>query len=93
MIKAVLYGRYSSHAQNDASIEQQFQECRKYAKDNDIQIVAEYADRHLSGTTDKRPEFQRMIRDSAKGHFQLVICWKVDRLPGTAMMQPSIKCG
>lgn len=79
MIKAVLYGRYSSHAQNDASIEQQFQECRKYAKDNDIQIVDEYADRHLSGTSDKRPEFQRMIRDSAKGHFQLVICWKVDR--------------
>ena len=38
MIKAVLYGRYSSHAQNDASIEQQFQECRKYAKDNDIQL-------------------------------------------------------
>lgn len=79
MLKAVLYGRYSSHAQNDASIEQQFQECRKFAKDNDIQIVAEYADRHLSGTTDKRPEFQRMIRDSAKGHFQIVICWKVDR--------------
>lgn len=79
MLKAVLYGRYSSHSQNDASIEQQFADCRRFAKDNDIQIVGEYADRHLSGTSDKRPEFQRMIKDSAKGHFQAVICWKVDR--------------
>ena len=31
--KAVLYGRYSSHSQKDASIEQQFRECREYAKD------------------------------------------------------------
>lgn len=79
MLKAVLYGRYSSHSQNDASIEQQFADCRRFARDNDIQIVGEYADRHLSGTSDKRPEFQRMIKDSAKGHFQAVICWKVDR--------------
>ncbi len=76
---AVLYGRYSSHGQKDASIEQQFAENRAYATREGIIIVDEYADRHLSGTSDKRPAFQRMIRDANKGHFQLVICWKVDR--------------
>ena len=64
--RAAIYGRYSSHNQKDTSIEQQFLDIRKYCKDNDIRLVAEYADRAISGTTDDRPEFQRMIRDSAK---------------------------
>ena len=77
--KAVLYGRYSSHSQKDASIEQQFRECREYAKRKGIQIIGEYADHALSGQTDQRPEFQRMIRDAKRGRFQYVITWKVDR--------------
>jgi hypothetical protein len=59
MIPGVLYGRYSSHAQNDASIEQQFKDCREYCERNDIRVIAEYADRALTGTNDNRPEFQR----------------------------------
>lgn len=76
---AVIYARYSSHSQNDASIEQQVEECEAYARMNNLQVVKTYADRHLTGTNDKRPEFQRMLRDSEKGHWQYVITWKVDR--------------
>jgi DNA invertase Pin-like site-specific DNA recombinase len=79
MTLGVLYGRYSSHGQNDASIEQQFDECRKYCEQNDIQIVAEYSDRAKTGTNDNRKDFQRMIRDSAKQAWQIVVVWKVDR--------------
>ncbi len=78
-MKAYIYARYSDHTQKDTSIEQQFREIREYAERNNIQIIGEYADRAISGTTDKRPEFQRMIRDTAKGHVQIVIVWKVDR--------------
>jgi DNA invertase Pin-like site-specific DNA recombinase len=78
-MRAVLYGRFSSHNQKDASIEQQFRDCREYCEKNDIKIIGEYADRALSGKTDKRPEFQRMIKDAAKGRFQIIVCWKVDR--------------
>lgn len=77
--RAAIYGRYSSHNQKDTSIEQQFLEIRQYCKQNGIHIVAEYADRAMSGTTDQRPQFQQMIRDSAKGKFNFVVCWKVDR--------------
>lgn len=77
--RAAIYGRYSSHNQKDTSIEQQFLEIRQYCKQNGIHIVAEYADRAMSGTTDQRPQFQQMIRDSAKGKFNLLVCWKVDR--------------
>ncbi|MDR0851679.1 MAG: recombinase family protein [Clostridiales Family XIII bacterium] len=79
MIYGVFYGRYSSHAQNDASIEQQLKECREYCEQKDITLIGEYADRAMTGTNDNRPEFQRMIKDSAKGYFQAVVCWKVDR--------------
>ena len=56
---AAIYARYSSHAQNDASIEQQVDECRAYASAHDLRVVAVYADRALSGRSDRRPRRQR----------------------------------
>lgn len=44
-----------------------------------MQVVGEYCDHALSGTSDKRPEFLKMIRDSAKGHWQRVLVYKIDR--------------
>jgi DNA invertase Pin-like site-specific DNA recombinase len=78
-MRGVLYGRYSSHNQKDASIEQQFRDCREFCEKNGMKIIGEYADRAITGKTDKRPEFQRMIKDASKGRFQLIVCWKVDR--------------
>lgn len=76
---ACIYARYSSTNQNDFSIEQQVQAIRQYAKAHGITIAAVYADRAISGTTDARPEFQRMIRDASKGAWQAVLVWKLDR--------------
>ena len=39
----------------------------------------EYIDRAISGKTDNRPSFQRMIKDSEKGHFDAVIMYTLDR--------------
>lgn len=79
LVKGVIYARYSSSGQREESIEGQLRDCRAYAERYGILVVGEYCDRALSGTSDKRPEFQRMIRDSAKGQFSVVICWKNDR--------------
>lgn len=35
--------------------------------------------RTVSGTTDNRPDFQKMIKDSHRKLFDLVIVWKLDR--------------
>lgn len=75
----VIYARYSSSGQRDESIEGQLRECYAFAEKYGVTIVGEYCDRALTGTSDKRPEFQRMVRDSAKGQFSVVICWKNDR--------------
>ena len=76
----VLYGRYSSHSQKDISIEQQFEKGYGLAQEYGIRIVDTYADRAVSGRTDKRKEFQRMMRDAAKGKFRYVIAWKSNRM-------------
>ena len=78
-MKGIIYARYSSDSQREESIEGQLRECKAFAKKNDITILSTYIDRALSAKTDNRPDFQRMIKDSAKGLFDVVIVWKLDR--------------
>ena len=63
-MNAVIYARYSSSNQTEASIEGQMRECNEYAKKNGINIVGTYIDRARSATTDNRPDFKKMIKDS-----------------------------
>ena len=76
---AVIYARFSSHAQNEQSIEGQLAECRAFAERSGLQVRHEYIDRALTGTTDKRPEFLQMIEDSKRKGFQYVIVYQLDR--------------
>lgn len=78
-MNGVIYARYSSHNQREESIEGQVRKCRAFAERHDINIIGEYIDRALSGKTDKRENFQRMIRDSEKGKFQAIIMYTMDR--------------
>ena len=77
--RAVIYARYSSHNQRDVSIDQQVKACRKFADRQDIEIVNIYDDRATTGTNDRRPGFQQMIKDAAKGHWDYVIVYTLDR--------------
>ncbi len=78
-MRAVIYARFSSEKQNEASIEGQLRECLDYAKYNGIEVIGEYIDRAVSAKTDNRPDFQRMIKDSYKNAFDTVLVWKLDR--------------
>ena len=78
-MRGVIYARYSSDNQREESIEGQIRENTAYAQKNGIDIVGTYIDRAYSAKTDNRPEFQRMINDSAKKKFDVVIVWKLDR--------------
>ena len=78
-MKAVIYARYSSDNQREESIEGQLRDCMQYAEYNDIQVVGTYIDRAMSAKTDNRPNFQQMIKDSAKRLFDVIIVWKLDR--------------
>ena len=79
MKKAVIYARYSSHSQRDESIDAQLRECHNYAARNDYLIVEEYCDRALTGKTDNRAAFQKMIKDAKNNKFNYVLVYKLDR--------------
>ncbi len=79
MQNAVIYARYSSDKQRDASIEDQIRECTEYAQANSLTVIKTYADRALSGTTDESAQFQLMIKDAAKKQFTQVLIYKTDR--------------
>ena len=76
---AVVYARYSSHSQGEQSIEGQLSEAHKYAAAHGYTIVHEYVDRAKSGRSDNREEFQKMLKDTVKRQFDVIILWKVDR--------------
>jgi len=78
-MKAVIYARYSSAEHREESIEGQVRECKEYAERHNITIVSTYIDRALSAKTDDRPEFQKMISDSSRKQFEVVLVWKLDR--------------
>ena len=68
----VIYARYSSENQREESIEGQLRECTAFAQRNDITIIEHYIYRAYSAKTDNRPEFQRMIRESARKAYDVV---------------------
>lgn len=79
MKNAVIYARFSSHSQTEQSIEGQLRVCHEYAEREGLRIVGEYIDRAISGRSDDRPDFQRMITDSKKKAFDYVLVYKLDR--------------
>jgi len=78
-LKAVIYARYSDSHQRDESIEGQIRECTEYAERNGMTVLCSFIDRAFSARTADRPEFQRMIADSEKRLFEIVLIWKLDR--------------
>ena len=80
-MKAVIYARYSCDRQRETSIEDQVRECSSYAQQENIDVVSVYMDKATSASkdTEKRLNFLRMIEDSSKGLFDIVLVWKLDR--------------
>jgi len=79
VLTAVDYSRYSSDRQNESSIEAQQAEIDAWAAARHVVIVERYADRALSGRSDHRPEFQRLLSDLRVRKVDYVLVHKTDR--------------
>lgn len=79
MPTAVAYARFSSDRQHESSIEAQRAAIEAYAQRHGITIIELYADRGISGTTDKRPEFLRLLSDLRYRPVDFVLVHKYDR--------------
>ena len=77
--RVAAYARFSSDNQRAESIDAQLRAIREYCKQHKYIIVEEYVDEARSGTTDRRASFQRLIADSKKKSFDIVLVHKLDR--------------
>lgn len=79
-MKAVIYARYSSDMQTEASIDAQVRACREYAADHNLIVTEIYADEAISGKTSDRKQYQKMLRDAERGSFGVILIHKYDRV-------------
>jgi site-specific DNA recombinase len=77
---AVIYARYSSDLQRDASIEDQIRLCRKRIEHEGWEYLHAYTDRALSGASALRPAYQGLLEDARRGQFDVVVAEALDRL-------------
>jgi len=57
----------------------QLAELREYASRRGWEIFSEYVDLGISGSKESRPELNRLMADAHRRHFDVALCWKVDR--------------
>lgn len=79
-MKAVIYTRYSAGPdQTVQSIEGQLRICRNYIENNGWEYGGYYADEHISGRTDRRPQFQAMMDAAERHEFNVLVVYSADR--------------
>lgn len=77
-MKVALYARVSKlHTHQDPEV--QLRDLRIYCEAQKHQIVAEFADRGVSGAKEKRPKLDEMMRSAQQGRFDAIVVWKLDR--------------
>ena len=80
-MRAVIYARFSSDLQRDASIEDQVRISKALAAREGYTVGRIYADRAMSGSNMiQRPELMELMTDANKGCFDVVLCEGIDRL-------------
>ena len=75
-MRAAIYARVSTL---DQEPENQLQELRRYVQARGW-TAAEFVDRGISGSKDRRPALDALITDAKQRRFDVLVCWRLDRL-------------
>lgn len=76
MVRAALYARVSSRDQ--ATIPDQLADLRDYCEREKWKVAAEFSD-VISGRRNTRPQRDKLIKETYKGRYDVVLVWKLDR--------------
>lgn len=82
-MKAAIYSRKSRYTGKGESVENQIQLCREYASRH-LDVAADdfiiYEDEGFSAGNTNRPRFIDMMKDAASRKFDVLICYRLDRV-------------
>lgn len=79
---AAIYSRKSKMTETGESIDNQIELCKKYATDyldKNIEFKI-YEDEGFSGGNTNRPQFQQLLKDAHDKKFNVLICYRLDRI-------------
>ncbi len=76
-MRAAIYARVSTL---DQEPENQLQELRRYVRARSWPPAVEYVDKGVSGSTDRRPALDRLVRDAQRRGYDVLVVWRLDRL-------------
>jgi DNA invertase Pin-like site-specific DNA recombinase len=79
-MRAVVYARYSSDQQREASIEDQIRLARAHIDGRGWIYLHAYGDRAISAASALRPGYQRLLADARGRRFDVVVAEALDRL-------------
>jgi site-specific DNA recombinase len=79
-MRAVIYARYSSDLQRDASIEDQVRVCRRRIDAEGWSLQRVYSDHGASGASHLRAGYQSLLQGARERRFDVVVAESLDRL-------------
>lgn len=79
---AAIYSRKSKFTEKGESVENQIEMCKDYLRRNfnNIEDIKIYEDEGFSGKDTNRPEFKKMIKNAKNKKFNILICYRLDRI-------------
>lgn len=80
MKTAAIYTRKSVYTGKGESIQNQIKVCKEYLTRGNVNNFLIYEDEGFSGKNIHRPQFQRMLRDAKEKKFDILICYRLDRV-------------
>ena len=84
-VRIAIYSRKSKFSAKGESIGNQIELCKEYIQmhypsyEYDVEIII-YEDEGYSGGTLERPQFQIFLREEARNPFDVLICYRLDRI-------------
>jgi site-specific DNA recombinase len=79
-MRVSIYARYSSDLQRAASIEDQLLVCTERVVREKWTLAETYTDRGVSGASQLRPGYQKLLENARKGEFDIVLAEALDRI-------------